>query len=69
MTKETTNRPTHGVYMVAERKGKRAFWTKIGAAWPNQDGKGYSFQLDALPVNGRMVMRELTADEAEEGGA
>ena len=39
-------------------KGEKGFWTKVGAAWPHRDGKGLSLQLDVLPVNGRIVLRQ-----------
>lgn len=58
MTTNTQNRaPTHSLFVVTgERKNAR--WTRIGAAWPNQDGKGFSMPLDAAPIGGRIVMRE-----------
>ena len=42
------------------------FYTKIGAAWKNKKN-GYGLRLDALPVNGEIVLfppRE--AEESEE---
>ena len=62
-TKET-NRPTHGVYQV-QGEGEKAFWNKIGAAWLHKDGKGANLMLDAIPLNGRIVIREIT--EQQEG--
>jgi len=43
---------------------KSARWTDIGVAWPTRDGKGFSLNLNALPLNGRIVMREVTEKEA-----
>lgn len=60
----STRKPTHWVYVVTGT-GKSAFWRRIGTAWPNQDGKGYSLNCDAMPLTGRMVMREITEKEAE----
>jgi hypothetical protein len=34
---------------VRESNGK-SYFTKIGAAFPNKDGKGYSILLDAIPA-------------------
>ncbi len=34
---------------VRESNGK-SYFTKIGAAFPNKDGKGYSILLDAMPA-------------------
>jgi hypothetical protein len=41
----------------------------IGAAWPNKDGLGVSLQCDAVPLQGRLVLRaimELPKSEAGE---
>lgn len=47
-----------------EKDGKKdSFWTRIGAVWPHKDGKGYDLVLEALPVNGRVTLREPKADE------
>lgn len=58
MTKQSQRRaPTHSLYVVTG-DDQNARWTRIGAAWPNQDGKGFSMSLDAAPIAGRVVMRE-----------
>lgn len=58
MTTTTQRRaPTHSLYVVTGEQDN-ARWTRIGAAWPNQDGKGFSMALDAAPIAGRLVMRE-----------
>lgn len=60
-----SKRPTHNIYVV-QGEGETARWVKIGAAWPNQDGKGFNVALDASPLFGRIVMR--TVKEPAEGG-
>jgi hypothetical protein len=35
---------------VRESNGK-SYFTKIGAAFPNKDGKGYSILLDCIPAS------------------
>ncbi len=64
-TKDTYKRPTHYLYAVTERTGSdKGFWTRIGAAWPNGDGKGFNFKFDLLPLNGAdIVMREPKDEE------
>jgi hypothetical protein len=58
MTANTQRRaPTHSLFVVTG-ENDNARWTRIGAAWPNQDGKGFSMALDAAPIAGRLVMRE-----------
>jgi hypothetical protein len=59
-------RPSHKVLAVTDRTdaaGTKSFFTRIGAAWPIKGGAGLSIQLDALPVNGRLVVMEFDADE------
>lgn len=61
----TNKKPTHGVYIV-EGEGDKAFWTKIGAAWPTSSGEGFTIQLTALPINGRLVIQKLKAKRDDE---
>lgn len=57
------SRPTHRLFTVSG-EGDTARWTEIGAAWSNKDAKGFTLQLEALPVSGRIVMRLIEAKEA-----
>lgn len=50
------NQEPKSVYAVTERNGK-SFWTRIGAAFLNNDGS-LNVTLDALPVSGRLQIRE-----------
>ncbi len=50
-----------------ERDGKKdSFWTKIGVVFAHEDGKGYNVVLDAIPLDGKISLREPKAKE--EGG-
>ena len=58
MTTETsTRRPTHRVYAVTKKHSKKGRWITIGAAWPHDDGKGFSLAIDALPLDQDCVFR------------
>jgi hypothetical protein len=59
-TTTTTKAPTHGVYHVRGRDGKKSFWTRIGAAWAHADGQGFSVQIDCVPLDGRLSLRVIT---------
>jgi len=64
------SRPSHRAYVVEDREGDTSneqggFWTRIGSAWPHKDGKGLNIVLAALPVNGRVVLREYTDEDAK----
>jgi hypothetical protein len=62
--KQKTDIRPHNVFVV-DGEGDNAFWTKVGAAWPHEDGKGFNLTLTALPVNGRLVIREPKPRDAE----
>jgi len=64
--KNMDNKPTHYLYNVIDQDTvgddeKRGIWTRIGAAWPHGDGKGFSITLDIPLVvsrETRLVLRE-----------
>ena len=59
----TPNRPSHRLFHVTG-EGEQANWTRIGAAWPHKDGKGFNIELEYLPQKpGRIVLRK----QAEQG--
>jgi hypothetical protein len=67
MTK--SQKPSHKVYVVEDRgegDDTAGFWTRIGSAWPHADGKGLNVVLSALPVNGRLVLREYTEEDEKQ---
>jgi hypothetical protein len=49
--------PTHVAYQVRDREDSKGFWTRIGAAWPHADGKGFKIQIENFPLDGRIVLR------------
>lgn len=55
------NKPTHTAYTVRDFTKSTgepdAKWSPIGVAWLHKDGKGFDVSLEALPVNGRIVLR------------
>ena len=65
-TQSANAKPTPRIYNVTG-EGKSAFWTQIGAAWPNRDGQGFSITCDAIPLAGRIVMRAITERPARAG--
>jgi hypothetical protein len=63
---DMTNKPTLIAYSVKDRgQGRKAksVWVRIGGAWPFESGApGYTIQLDALPLDGRIVLAEPKAE-------
>lgn len=47
--------------------GKNSVWSKIGAAWAHKDGQGFEVRMDALPVDGRVVLRTLKDKDQSDG--
>lgn len=63
---EAANTPALIAYHVPDKEN--AGWTRIGAAWPHKDGKGFSLQLDLVPVaTGKIVLRNFEPKEQGEG--
>ncbi|HTN42773.1 MAG TPA: hypothetical protein VMN77_03140 [Nitrospiria bacterium] len=56
------SRPARHVFTVVDRGGK-SYWIRIGAAFGNYDGSE-TVLLDALPINGRMQIRDQGVKEA-----
>ena len=54
-----------GVYVIIENeKLEKSFWKRVGTAFTNRDDS-VNIILDALPLNGKLQVRELT--EREDG--
>ncbi len=46
------------VYTIIDKPGSdKSFWARVGSAWINRD-QSINIQLDALPVNGKLHVRE-----------
>ena len=53
-----TNKPSHVAYQVRDGKGdNKSFWTRIGVAWTSRDEKGFVIQLNAVPLDGKIILR------------
>jgi hypothetical protein len=50
----SNKKPELLAFAVQETDGK-SYYTRIGAAWPTANG-GYSIRLNALPVDGKLVL-------------
>jgi len=60
-TNQPTNAPDFLAWHVID-KGEKSFWNKVGAAWKHKDDKGFTLQLEVVPINGRIVMRQPIDD-------
>jgi hypothetical protein len=58
--------PTHRAYSVIKREGQDDFWLNLGLVFPHKDGSGFNIMLQAFPLDGKIVCREVTADDVSE---
>jgi hypothetical protein len=60
-TMTDSKKPTHRAFVVKQFKDKdgadKSRWLEIGSIWAHRDGKGFDVNLEALPVDGRIVIR------------
>jgi hypothetical protein len=58
--------PTHRAYSVIRLEGQDDYWLNIGLAFPHKDGKGLNIVLQALPLDGKIVCREVTEEDKDQ---
>ncbi len=61
--------PAFIAWHVAEKSKDKSFWTRIGAAWDHEDGKGFTLQLELVPVAGGRIVLRVPSEATEERGA
>ncbi|MEO1965533.1 hypothetical protein [Hyphomonas sp.] len=66
MTTKKSKTPTHTAFVV-RKVGEKSYWDRIGSAWENADGQGFTIRLNAIPLTGEIVLRKPKQDE--DGGA
>jgi hypothetical protein len=64
--REQPRQPTHRAYSVIRREGQDDFWLNVGLVFPHKDGKGLNIILQAFPLDGKIVVREIADERAEE---
>jgi hypothetical protein len=64
-----SQQPTHRAFVVVKRDGDDDFWINVGAAFPHADGKGFIVVLQALPTDGKIVLRVPQEEEDAPGAA
>jgi hypothetical protein len=67
--KEQPRQPTHRAYSVIRREGQDDFWLNIGLVFPHKDGNGFNLILQAFPLDGKIVVREIADESAEQTAA
>ena len=62
----SSQQPSYRAYTVIKREGQDDFWLAIGAAFMHQDGDGFNVVLQALPIDGKIVLRPPKSDDQQE---
>lgn len=61
-----SNRPTHAIWQVTG-EGEKSRWSRVGSAWMHDDKKGANMKFEAMPLTGRIVVREITEQDNQAG--
>lgn len=56
---------SYQAHTVVKREGQDDFWLNIGAAFMHLNRDGYNIILQALPINGKIVLRPPKAQSDE----
>ena len=65
MADKEPRQPTHRAYSVIRREGQDDYWLNIGLVFPHKDNGGFNIMLQAFPLDGKIVCREITAEGEE----
>jgi hypothetical protein len=66
MAERQLGTPTHRAYSVIKRDGQDDYRLNLGLAFPHKDGGGFNIILQAFPLDGKIVCREITEDDRGE---
>lgn len=67
--KSEAKQPTHRAYSVIRREGQDDFWLNLGLVFPHKDGGGFNIMLQAFPLDGKIVCREITDEDKADAQA
>ena len=59
------DQPALQAFTVIKREGQDDYWLNIGAAFAHKDGDGFNIILQALPINGKIVLRPPKSQNEE----
>jgi hypothetical protein len=62
----TKTPPDFRAFTAIKREGQKDFWIDVGAAFLHQDGAGMNVVLQAMPLDGRIILRPFTNEGRKE---
>jgi hypothetical protein len=66
---QTTEFPDAPRLLGHQARRPRRLWLNLGLVFPHKDGSGFNIILQALPLDGKIVCREIAEDDAAEPAA
>ena len=63
MADKEPRQPTHRAYFVIKREGQDDYWLNIGLVFAHKDNGGFNIMLQAFPLDGKIVCREIAEGE------
>ncbi|MDR3470358.1 MAG: hypothetical protein P4M09_01475 [Devosia sp.] len=67
--KDQPRLPSHRAYSVIRREGQDDYWLNVGLVFPHKDNGGFNIMLQAFPLDGKIVCREIGEDDEGEEAA
>ena len=58
-------KPAYRAYTVIKREGKDDFWLNLGVCFEHEDHGGFNLLLQAMPFDGKIVLRTYKEEEEE----
>lgn len=58
--------PSYRAYTVIKREGKDDYWLNIGVCFAHEDKDGFNLLLQAMPLDGKIVLRTYKEREEEQ---
>jgi hypothetical protein len=58
-------KPANRACTVIKRESNDDNWLNVGLAFPHEDGEGFNLLLQALPLDGKIVLRIYKEEEEE----
>lgn len=55
--RDEKKRPSFDAFHVKDGPDDKSYFNRIGAGFPHKDGEGHTITLDAVPIDGRIVLR------------
>ena len=53
-------------HQARKQENKDDYWLNLGVAFPHEDGEGFNVLLQAMPLDGKLVLRTYKEEEEPE---